>query len=138
MGKSGDGYYSVRLYKPCGDRVGKVYKVHRLVADAFLAKKDPTHTVVNHKDGDKHNDRVDNLEWCTYAENVAHAKNVLGCPFGGLRSVKVLCVETGEIFDSMTEVTKKIGIPVSGISRATKSNYRAGGCHWKNVEEDKA
>lgn len=64
-----DGYKTVGLYK---DGKCKRVKVHRLVADAFIPKgkgKD----CVNHKDGNKWNNSVGNLEWCTRKENSTHA-----------------------------------------------------------------
>ena len=50
----------------------KKFSVHRLVAQAFI-KKDKERTFVNHKDGNKLNNNVDNLEWCTNKENLQHA-----------------------------------------------------------------
>jgi len=56
------------------DGVRKSMKVHRLVALTFLDKpKSEEKLVVNHLDGNKHNNVLSNLEWCTYAENSQHA-----------------------------------------------------------------
>lgn len=56
-----------------GFKVNKGTKyVHRLVATHFVPRVDGK-TIVNHKDGNKLNNRADNLEWCTQAENIAHS-----------------------------------------------------------------
>jgi hypothetical protein len=55
---------------------GKVEYVHRIIAKCFIPNID-NKKCVNHKDGNKHNNSVDNLEWVTYSENHLHAYAVL-------------------------------------------------------------
>lgn len=69
--KAGKNYHRsvVKLFKD-GNR--KDFKVHRLVADAFIPNPE-LKSNINHIDGNPLNNRVDNLEWCTQKENVIHA-----------------------------------------------------------------
>lgn len=64
-----DGYLCINLWK---DGKGQFFRVHRLVAAAFLDNKDNL-PEVNHKDGDKTNNFVENLEWVTRLQNVRHS-----------------------------------------------------------------
>lgn len=54
----------------------KKFLIHRLVALAFLETPSPDQTHVNHKDGNGTNNRVENLEWCTPAENHKHQEGL--------------------------------------------------------------
>ena len=67
IGENGYKYY--RLSK---NNKKQMFYAHRLVAEAFLINKDNL-PLVNHKDGNKRNNKVDNLEWCTQKENIMHA-----------------------------------------------------------------
>ena len=61
-----DGYLYAQLWKDC---IGKNYRINRLVAQAFLENPD-NFPEVNHKDEDKQNNYVENLEWCTSKYNI--------------------------------------------------------------------
>ena len=83
-----DGYREVALSK--GGHV-KYTRVHRLVAEAFI--DGDTSLDVNHKDGNKLNNAVDNLEWVTAKENIQHAHDTglhKGC------RTKVILEKNGE------------------------------------------
>lgn len=68
-----NGYEQVRLNV---NKVGKNKKVHRLVAEAFIDNPE-NKKCVNHKDSNKTNNNISNLEWCTHSENTIHAfKNI--------------------------------------------------------------
>lgn len=64
------GYYQVRLRDE--NNIARTYSVHRLVAQTFIPNPENKATV-NHKNGIKTDNRVDNLEWATYSENNVHA-----------------------------------------------------------------
>ena len=114
-----NGYEKVCLYKN-GERTTK--RVHRLVAEAFIDNPE-NKPCVNHIDGNKKNNNVNNLEWVTYSENMQHAvREGLAKPHsvGGMRGKKnpnggrkphaIQCTNTGEIFDSVKEACKYFNI----------------------------
>lgn len=99
-----DLYSTVSLSKHC-DR--KTVAIHRLVALHFLPNPRGCNEV-NHKNGIKHDNRVENLEWVSQHENMAHAKKVLGkYPFGKKpRPVNQIDIETNVVvqtYDSVSE-----------------------------------
>lgn len=72
---SNKGYVQTELTK---NGIRKQFKVHRLVALHFLSCENTENLTVNHIDGDKNNNKPENLEWCTLEENMRHAyKNKL-------------------------------------------------------------
>lgn len=70
-----NGYFVIHLSKH-GKR--KCYQVHRLVAQEFIENPN-NYTIVNHKDYNPKNNKVDNLEWCTQKQNVNWSRcNMIG------------------------------------------------------------
>lgn len=67
--KTSDGYEAVSLYK---DGNSKQYRFHRLLADAFIPNPDKK-PFINHINGVKNDNNIDNLEWVTARENTSHA-----------------------------------------------------------------
>lgn len=65
-----DGYVVANLIK---DGKQTTFYLHRLVANHFIENDDINMTEINHIDGDKQNNHVDNLEWCTSQQNIIHS-----------------------------------------------------------------
>lgn len=134
------GYLTVRL------NVNKKYKtrlVHRLVAMAFIGEPPEGQPQVNHKDGDKHNNSVNNLEWVSNRENALHKFRTLGYDYTGKigqAGKLIVCVDTGDIFRSAAEAVRKFGGTNSGLLYALardNKKYRGREYMYKNIEKGK-
>lgn len=124
-----NGYLTVSLWK---DNKEKHFLVHRLVALAHLSNPDNL-PQVNHKDGNKLNNNVDNLEWVSASENIRHAVstslipnrgNEFFCHMGELagkvHATPVRCLETKEEFSSQKEAAAKLGVSVYAVCDSCK------------------
>lgn len=133
VGNSGNQYLGVFLHKGCGEQ--HIFRVHRLVADAFIAKV-PGKPEVNHKDCDKTNNYADNLEWVSGKENSRHAWAHGRCNNVGWRKHAVKNIDTGELFDSVMAACAKYNVTNKAIYQAAKNpNLRCCGFHWKYLDE---
>lgn len=94
---AGSGYMVVMINQ------SKVY-VHRLVASLFIPNPEDK-PQVNHIDGDKTNNRADNLEWVTQSENQKHRYSVLGHK---ARMIPVVCLDTGVVYENSHLAAKSI------------------------------
>ena len=113
------GYMRVALLMPTGRQ--KKFFVHRLVAQAFLPEK-PGSEYVNHLDGDKTNNCVYNLEWCTSSENQLHNIYVLHPEMvkHGIEtsSAKLTDAQAVDIYNSnerVVDLAERYGVTVSCI-----------------------
>lgn len=146
-------YLTIKLYK----KKNNLLAVHRLVAKIFIPNPNSL-PCVNHKDGNKLNNNVDNLEWCSYSENTKKAfelglqKSWCGTKFGKehpnykfrgnwktQKEVNQYTLDGKFIhkYNSATEVERLIKISASHISECCNSKRKsAGGYIWKYESED--
>lgn len=107
------------------------YNLHRIIAKAFIPNPNNLPTV-NHKNGIRTDNRLENLEWASYSENNMHAWRVLHKKPYNAKAVK--CKETGEIFSTMAEAALKYGKYRTSLCQKMKTgNGIFCGLHWEFV-----
>lgn len=133
------GYYKVNLRK---NNKFKSLRIHKLVAEHFL-KKEIGKNIVNHKDGNKLNNCVDNLEFVTISENTIHAIRVLKKDFtnGGKHSKKpIISIQKNNIyrfFDSVGSASKFFDLSRRTIGRRMNNpNDELYFIWFENLNED--
>lgn len=123
-----NGYLSYNLTLPDGNK--KRCYAHRLVAIAFI-KNDNIKKEVNHKDGNKLNNYVDNLEWVTSKENQQHALEKELRKFN-----HVFCFDKNKRlvaeYKNIKEASKAVGISLSIITQELQKDVKtlSGGFYW--------
>ena len=130
------GYSSVNLTRN-GEHHLK--RVHRIVAEAFIPNPDNL-PEVNHKDGDKSNNRVDNLEWTDRSRNQKHAVlNGLSNPsIAKIRSVPIVAIEilSGKEtrFPSIAEASRVLGLNCSSIAKCIRGERKKTKTHYFRLD----
>lgn len=130
LGKSKGGYYQVVL---CNG-FKKKYKVHRLVAMAFIPNPNNL-PQINHKNEVKTDNRVENLEWCTPQYNVNYGNGIAKMREARKRPVYQINKEEiiVGIYATAYEASQKTGIDNSSICKCVKGlRESAGGFKWQN------
>lgn len=134
-----NGYLFVAL---CKDGEHRQMTVHRIVAETFVSNPLGL-PEVNHIDGDKNNNASTNLQWCTRQDNCLHAVR------SGLKSMapvhaaankanmRPVVREDGVVYCSIKEASRKNGISRGVISQSLHRGCRAGGFHWRYLDEQK-
>lgn len=112
----------------------KSHALHRLVASAFL----PNPTLlpeVNHLNGVKTDNRVENLEWCTVSHNRLHSQYVLQKESGKPKR-RVICLTTGRTYPSVSEAARAVSGDKQNITNCCQGRrkHHRGLC-WAYAEE---
>lgn len=128
--------YQLNGYKTFSYK-GKTYYIHRLVAESFIPNIN-NYPIINHIDGNKQNNNVNNLEWCTYSHNMKEAyKNNQRKPNKTTSKNKpiIMLDENKEeicIFRKMKYTNKLFQKKVSpNIIRGIKKGTKEYGYYWK-------
>lgn len=113
-----------------------ISKIHRLVATQFLVRTNETH-IVNHKDGNKLNNHVENLEWVSPSENVKHAYRI-GLNKGKKNKVYQYTLDNVFIreYNSPIDIERELKIPRTRILDVCEGKAKTtGGYIWKYSDE---
>lgn len=128
-------------YNLCKKNKIKTISIHRLVAEAFLSN-DNNYPIINHKDENKLDNSVGNLEWCTHSYNInygdcrkkiglANSVQRKGKPSpkkeNSKKCVKVILENTGEIFYSRMGACEKYNINASRITQCCRGHRKSAG-----------
>lgn len=121
------GYSFVMLYNDNREKP-RHHLVHRLVANAYIENPNE-YKEINHKDENKSNNCVNNLEWCSRSYNIKY--NGRNIKVGMKMGIKTICIETGQIYYSAEEAARKTGIDASHIHGCCILKYKsAHGLHF--------
>ena len=123
------GYLIVNLSK---NGISRPFLIHRIVSTAFLPNPDNL-PQVNHRDENKQNNSVENLEWCSAKDNNNYGTR--NKRISEKRSKQVLCVELNQIFPSLNEAARQLRLSVGNISNVLAGRSKTtGGYHWEFAE----
>lgn len=136
--KNSSGYLRVNLWS---NNTYKTKKIHRLLAGLFILNPYKKRTV-NHKNGIRHDNRLENLEWSTHSENIKHSYDSLNRrpPHLGKsganhhRSKQVAKMLNGKIietYESARIASISNGLCESSVAKSARTGCRAGGEYYK-------
>lgn len=125
---SGRGYMIVMLYK---DGESKNFYIHKLVAETYIPNPD-NKPHVGHIDDNPKNNCWDNLYFTTALNNNNYGKHAKSCH----GAKKVICVETGQVFRTVSEAAEKMSLSKGSISDVCNGKRKTtGGYRFKFVKE---
>ena len=129
--KQGIGSTGYKIVTLCRKGTQKTVNVHRLVASCFIPNPH-NFPCINHKDENRLNNAVSNLEWCSYYYNNVYGDRLTKSALK--QSLPVRCIETNVIYSSAYAAQRITGIRQSGICQCCHHKRKsAGGFHWEFI-----
>ena len=141
------GYYVVNVGI---NDLHKIHRIHRLVMDTFSPNPNPEYfTDINHVDGDKSNNRLDNLEWCSRSDNLKHAYSIglRKQPFGEESwAAKITLEQAQYIYDhyetdgfhsNTKELCEQFGLTGSTIRAIITGKDGNGRPQWSKIQRNR-
>lgn len=126
---NGRGYQKVNLHRADG-KIKQMY-LHRMVAEAYIPNPLGL-PQVNHKDENKANNCINNLEWMTAKDNTNYGTGIQRQ--ANARKKPVLCIELNKEFDSATDAAIQLNLHKTHISKCCLGQQKTtGGYHWRFV-----
>ena len=124
---SNRGYRRVSLSN--NDVKNKKMSVHRLVAETYIPNPH-NYPEVNHKNENKLDNNVNNLEWCSTLDNLNHSRVIEKASVAKFRKMK--CITTGKIYNSIKEAADELGLYHSNIVACCNGRRATcGGLEWE-------
>ena len=116
--------------------LGKHHYIHRLVAEAFIPNP-YNFPCINHKDENKENNSVENLEWCDYSYNTNYGTRTKRAKEKRFSDrFVVINLDTGDVYQTPKDASRATGIHNDSISRVCKGKSKtAGGYRWRYLNE---
>ena len=120
-----DGYCTVSFSI---DKVQYYFMLHRIIEEIYIPCDNMQVLEVNHKDGDKQNNRIDNLEWVTHKDNQVHASQS-----GLMDTIQIVHIESNKYYGSISSCEKDLGLREGCLYEIYKSrpSFEYHGQHFK-------
>jgi len=138
LNKNNYGYIRKTMYNHITKKCKRV-SVHRIVAKAFISNNDSSKNFINHKDGNRSNNKVDNLEWLSHSQNIKHAYDTglcvsIGCPIK-LDKIDPNTKKIIKTYNSYKDAIKDIDTNGHKMAKSIKNNILLKGYFWKQHEK---
>ena len=126
-------FYKEKILKPvktknsylviCLHKKGKQkrFYIHKLVGESFIVNPN-NYPCINHKDENKENNNVNNLEWCTYEYNNTYGTRLER--YSTSKSIPIYCLETNKIYKSAKECAKELNLSRGNIVNVLKGRQK--------------